>query len=100
MSRVGHLQLALVVGSKTKSADVFNVLFGYTVILLGPFWPQGAVLASWRWGHFGSILGQNRTLGPFRHPNGLFWPHFKGPFLSCVIQKGSFVVYKAKFAFF
>ena len=28
-----------------------------TVILLGPFWPQGAVLASWRWGHFGSILG-------------------------------------------
>ena len=44
--------------------------------------------------------GQNRTLGPFRHPNGLFWPHFKGPFLSCVIQKGSFVVYKAKFAFF
>ena len=26
MSKVGHLQLALVVGSKTKSTDVFNVL--------------------------------------------------------------------------
>ena len=26
VSKVGHLQLALVVGSKTKSADVFNVL--------------------------------------------------------------------------
>ena len=26
VSKVGHLQLALVVGSKTKSTDVFNVL--------------------------------------------------------------------------
>ena len=26
VSMVGHLQLALVVGSKTKSTDVFNVL--------------------------------------------------------------------------
>ena len=28
VSKVGHLQLALVVGSKTKSTDVFNVLLG------------------------------------------------------------------------
>ena len=27
VSKVVHLQLALVVGSKTKSADAFNVLF-------------------------------------------------------------------------
>ena len=27
VSKIGHLQLALVVGGKTKSADVFNVLF-------------------------------------------------------------------------
>ena len=29
VSKIGHLQLALVVGSKTKSADVFSVLFDY-----------------------------------------------------------------------
>ena len=29
VSKVGYLQLALVVGIKTKSADVFNVLFDY-----------------------------------------------------------------------
>ena len=28
LCKVGHLQLALVVGSKTKFADVFNVLLG------------------------------------------------------------------------
>ena len=28
VSKVGHLQLALVVGSKTKSTDVFNELLG------------------------------------------------------------------------
>ena len=28
VSKVGHSQLALVVGSKTKSADVFNVILG------------------------------------------------------------------------
>ena len=28
LAKVGHLQLALVVGSKTKSTDVFNVLLG------------------------------------------------------------------------
>ena len=27
--KVGHLQFALVVGSKTKSTDVFNVLLGW-----------------------------------------------------------------------
>ena len=28
VSKVGHSQLALVVGSKTKSTDVFNVILG------------------------------------------------------------------------
>ena len=29
MSKVGHLQLALVIENKTKSTDVFNVLLDY-----------------------------------------------------------------------
>ena len=29
VSKVGHLQIAVVVGSKTKSADVFDVLWNW-----------------------------------------------------------------------
>ena len=34
--KVGHLQLALVVGSKTKSIDVFNVLLGLGLVYIHP----------------------------------------------------------------
>ena len=54
-----------------KDIYVYIYIYTYmcTVILMGPFWPQRAVLASWMWGHFGSTLGPKQNIWAISAPD-------------------------------